>query len=146
MLADAANKAVAPYLAMDIPLYEKCTEVSRAIYDSIKGASRQYGVDVYLIKGSWRGVATEVFSAKSNRLPVLMDHDHDWLLFADAAVFVHTIEHGYVSPNEEAGPRQDQSAYFDATACQFTGQPWSFEACFGPEVEAALVQEYAWMV
>jgi hypothetical protein len=146
LLADAVRKGVGAYLAMDIPLYEKCTDVSRAIYDSVKEACGQYGVVAYLVKGSWRGLATEAFSAKSNKQSVSMDHDHEWLMFADGDVFVHTIEQGYVPPNDEAGPRQDRSAYFYATACQFTGQPWSFEACFGPDVEAALVQEYAWTV
>lgn len=146
VLADAVTKAVAPYLAGDIPLYEKCTDVSKAIYDSVKGACCELGVVVYLVTGSWRGVATEAFSARSGRPRVFRDHNHDWLMFADADVFVHTIKNGLPPPNNDAGPRQVRSAYFDVAACQFTGRAWSFEACFGPEVEAALIQEKVWTI
>lgn len=146
LLADATRKAVDPFLAMDVPLYDKCTDVSRVVYHSVKDACGQYGVAVYLVKGSWRGVASDDFSVKSGRKRVFMDHNHEWLMFADDDVSVHTIKQGLSAPNHDSGPRQERSAYFDATACQFTGQPWSFEACFGPDVEAALVQEYAWTV
>lgn len=146
VLVDAVTKAVANHLAGDIPLYEKCTDVSKAIYDSVKGACHEHGVVVYLVNGSWRGVASEAFSAMSGRPRVFRDHAHDWLMFADADVFVHTIKNGLSPPNNDTGPRQEGSAYFDVAACQFTGEAWSFEACFGSDVEAALIQEKVWTI
>ena len=90
------------------------------------------------------GFASAEYSSKSGKQQMHMDHGHDWLMFADSDVIVATIEHAM--PNDLPGPRELGCAYFDATACQFTGHAWSFEACFGPDVESSLVQDYVWTV
>lgn len=146
-LEACVRKAVAPYLATEASLYDKCSAVSKKIYDSVKGECAPHGVNVFMVTGSWFGVATEEFSMRSGRPHVHMHHSHDWLMFADVDVSVRTIRQGREAiPNADPGPRQERSAYFDATACQFTGQPWSFQACFGPDVDAALVQDGVWTI
>lgn len=140
-------KAVGPSLDMDVPLFEKCGSVSKAVYDSTGDACGKFDVTMYMVVGSWRGLATMDFSIKIGRPHVFRDHDHNWLLIADADVFVRTITDDTPEPpNDDPGPRQARSAYFDATSCQFTGRPWSFEGCFGSVVESSLVQERVWTV
>lgn len=147
VLRDCVCKAVGPFLGMDVPLFEKCLAVSKVVYDSTKEACGEFGVRMYLVAGSWRGLATREFSLKIERSHVFRDHAHNWLLITDADVFVHTImDDTPEPPNNNPGPRQERSAYFDATACQFTGQPWSFEGCFGSVVEGSLVQERVWTI
>lgn len=147
VLETCVSKAVAPCISTDATLYNKCSAVSKKIYDSVKGVCAPHGVNVFMVTGSWFGVATEEFSMRSGRPHVSMHHSHDWILFADADVSVRTIKQGREPmPNADPGPQQERSAYFDATGCQFTGRPWSFEACFGPDVEAALVQDGVWIV
>ena len=147
VLEACVRKVVEPYLGTDAGLYEKCSAVSKKIYDSVKGTCTLHGVKVYLVTGSWVGLASKDFSDRSGRPHISMHHVHDWLLIADSDVLVRTIKQGREAmPNDKPGPRQERSAYFDATACQFTGQPWSFEECLGPEVEVALVQDSVWVV
>lgn len=118
----AVERVVAGYMdssASPRPqLFEKCTDVSVAVYKRLSAAFKQR-FDVYIVMGIWDMQQTsERFREKYLRkypgqlLPA--SATHQWL-----AVCPHSATDLTMQPHHE----------FDPTYCQFLDEDWTYDGC-----------------